>query len=349
MQVVELLKLTHWIEKNVKLPQVAQKYQQLQAVLQQNVNARNNQPQQPFKEQKDNLINTLRVISTDSLTNEQERMLGTLGIKKHLGAQGVERLEGILYKNVIDIATAAAEVLAIHTELTNGISQSDQLKKSLTSLALKEDDQETDDVIMSIHFQNEVAMDNLSDFKKWGAIWWEIGRGISMAHGCTPEDIKVVGAQKGSIIIELAVIAAIATTTSSIILSALKVAERVLKIKKQAEEIKALQLSNKKLEAELEKEAEKEKAEGLANIANEISITLNLNANGDGDKVKALEKSVRNLIDFVENGGEVDFFTDEDNISENTKQDIEKLKLNFSEIKQLEKRVLAIEHTTNKE
>lgn len=52
MQVKELLKLTYWIDENIKLTSVAQKYQQLQAVHQQNVHARNNQSQQPFKDQK---------------------------------------------------------------------------------------------------------------------------------------------------------------------------------------------------------------------------------------------------------------------------------------------------------
>ncbi len=346
MQVTELLQLTHWIDKNIKAANVAQKYQQLQAILQQNVNARNNQPRQPFKDQKDDVIATIKEVSTGSLTNEQERMLDTLGIERHLGSHGIDKLEDILFKNGLDMATAAAEVATIHQEIASGVSQSDQLKASLTPLVAEEEEgeDETADVVMRIHFQNEVAMDNLSDFKKWGATWWDIGRGIAMAHNYAPEDIKVVGAQKGSIIIELAVIAAIATTTSTIILSALKVADRVLTIRKKAEEIKSLKLNNKKLEEDLEKEAEKEKNQGLKNITQEISVTLNIDGNGDGEKLKVLEKSVKNLINFVENGGEVDFYADDESISDDNKQDIDRLKVNFAEIKKLEQRVLAIEH-----
>ncbi len=346
MQVTELLQLTHWIDKNIKAANVAQKYQQLQAILQQNVNARNNQPRQPFKDQKDDVIATIKEVSTGSLTNEQERMLDTLGIERHLGSHGIDKLEDILFKNGLDMATAAAEVATIHQEIASGVSQSDQLKASLTPLFAEEEEgeDETADVVMRIHFQNEVAMDNLSDFKKWGATWWDIGRGIAMAHNYAPEDIKVVGAQKGSIIIELAVIAAIATTTSTIILSALKVADRVLTIRKKAEEIKSLKLNNKKLEEDLEKEAEKEKNQGQKNITQEISVTLNIDGNGDGEKLKVLEKSVKNLINFVENGGEVDFYADDESISDDNKQDIDQLKVNFAEIKKLEQRVLAIEH-----
>lgn len=67
---------------------------------------------------------------------------------------------------------------------------------------------------------------------------------------------------------------------------------------------------------------------------------MNINQNGDGEKFKVLEKSVKNLIEFVEKGGEVDFYSPE---SSEDNQEVEQMKVNFSEIKKLEKRVLAIE------
>jgi len=350
VQVKELLQLTHWIDEHIKAGNVAEKYQQLQAILQRNVSTRANQPQQPFKDQKDAVIGSIKDISTGMLTNEQERMLDTLCIERHLGSHGIEKLEDILFRNGLDIATAAAEVAIIQQEIENGVRQSDQLKENLTPLIVEDDDdeeKENNDVVMRIHFQNDVAMNNLSDFKKWGSTWWDIGRGIAMAHDRTPEEIRVVGAQKGSIIIELAVFAGIAATTSTIILSALKVADLVLTIRKKGEELKALKLNNKKLEDEFEKEAVKAKTQGLKNITQEMSITLNINGNGDGEKLRVLEKSVKSLIDFVEKGGEVDFYTDDENISEDNRQEIEQLKVNFSEIKKLEQRVLAIEHNNS--
>ena len=342
MQVKELLNLSYWIDENIKKLQVSQKYQQLHKAMQQNVNARNNQPKQPFETQKEAVINTIEDISVSGLTNEQERMLSKLEISQYIGSEGVTNLENLLFRNSLDIATATAEVNSIYGKLNQAIQKSDQLKTNLASLVDvdEEDSDEDEQVIMRVHFQNDVSLNNLTDLKKLGTTWWEIGRGIAMAHDHAPEDVKIVGAQKGSIIIELAVIAAIATTTSTIILSALKVADRVLTIRKKAEEIKALQLGNQKLEADLAKEADKEKKEGLEFITKEISVNLNVNQNGDGEKFKVLEKSVKNLIDFVEKGGEVDFYSPEDSKGN---QDIEQMKLNFAEIKKLEKRVLAIE------
>lgn len=346
MQIQELLSLSYWIDEQIIKTQVVSKYQKLLAVLQQNVNARNNQPRQGFKTQTDTLVETIRAITTSGLTNEQERMLEKLNILQNIGLAGVEQLENILFRNSLDIATAAKEVSIIHQKMTAAVASSNQIKASLEPLlevAEEDNDEEIHDVVMRVHFQNDVSLENISDFKKWGSTWFEIGRGIAMAHDHAPEDIKVIGAQKGSIIIELAVVTAIATTASTIILSALKVADRVLTIRKKAEEIRSLKLNNKKLEADLEKEADKEKKEGLDSITKEISVSLKIDQNGDGEKVKALEKSVKNLIDFVENGGEVDFFADEQETEEENAE-IEQLKVNFAEIKQLEKRVLAIEH-----
>lgn len=342
MQIKELLNLSFWIDENIKKLQVSQKYQQLHKAMQQNVNARNNQPMQPFEAQKEGVINTIEDISVSDLTNEQEKMLSRLEILQYIGSEGVTNLENLLFRNSLDIATATAEVNSIHAKISQAIQKSDQLKTNLITL-VDDDDEDSDEgeqVIMRVHFQNDASLNNLTDLKKLSTTWWEIGRGIAMAHDGAPEDVKIVGAQKGSIIIELAVVAAIAATTSRIILSALKVADRVLTIRKKSEEIKALKLGNQKLEAELAKEADKEKKEGLESITKEISVNLNVNQNGDGEKFKVLEKSVKNLIEFVEKGGEVDFYSPEE--SEDN-PDIEQMRLNFEEIKKLEKRVLAIE------
>ncbi|ELY5145982.1 hypothetical protein SM738_004662, partial [Vibrio vulnificus] len=316
---------------------------QLTNVVQQNVNARNNQPRQSFATQQEALINAIKPISTNSLTHAQEDMLKKLNLYRHIGLWGVTKLEDILFRNNLDIANAHSELSKIVQELSNGISRSDQIQTQLKPLisAGVEDETPAEDVMIRVHFQNDVAFENVCDFKKWGTVWWEIGRGIAIAHDSSPEAVKVVGAQKGSIIIELATVAAIATTASTIILSALKVAERVLAIRKQVEEIKNLKLSNKKLEVELEKEADQEKKKGLEAINEEITINLNLTADGDGEKIKVLSKAVKNLVDFVEKGGEVDFVASEN--AENAEK-LEQLKVNFSEIKRLEKKLLALEN-----
>lgn len=166
-----------------------------------------------------------------------------------------------------------------------------------------------------------------------------------MAHNASPEDVKIVGAMKGSIIIELAVIASIATTTSGIILAALMVAEKVLDIRKKAEEIRNLKLKNTKLAREIEKEAENEKKTGIEAISAKLIKKLKLNKSDGGDKAIALNKAVQNLVNFIESGGEVDFVIPKEEIEgdENTTPNYEDLRVTFQKIRQLENKIKMLE------
>ena len=192
-------------------------------------------------------------------------------------------------------------------------------------------------------------MANITDFKDWGKRWFEIGYGISMAHNLAPEDIKIIGATKGSIIIELSVIAGIATTVSGIILAALKVADRILELRKKAEEIRGMKLKNDKLAQDIEKEAEIEKKAGVATIMEEIVKKLEIKREAEGDKIPALKRSIENLVDFTENGGEVDFVIPEEKTDSNEnkekpdKSSYIELRTAFKEIRSLEHRIALLE------
>src|SRR5690606_23216206 len=111
----------------------------------------------------------------------------------------------------------------------------------------EEDEIPDDSVLMRVYFQNDVSIDNLTDFKKLSAMWYDIGRGIAMAQNMSPEDFNIIGAKKGSIIIEMAVAVGLATTVSKILLEALKVADRYLDILKKVQEVKGLKLANKQI------------------------------------------------------------------------------------------------------
>jgi len=341
MQVNELYELTNWINKEIKNKQILPLYQTLTSILQQNTY---NQSRQPFENERKTLIDAISSVDISRLTYAQENMLKQLEIYDFICAHGVDNINDILYKNSLDISTAFSRLDQISKNVESGINKSDQMHAILKGLLIVNDvnsnENNPNDVIIRVHFQRDVSFDNVSDFKKWGQVWWEIGRGISMVHNACPEDIKVVGAQKGSIIIELATLAVIATTASKIILSALNIAERVLAIRKQIEEIKALKLSNQKLEQELEKEIDISKQNGLKSIKDGLINELKIQQDGDGEKIKVLEKAVKNLIEFVEHGGEVDFVSKDQN---DNNPDIQQLKMNFSEIKRIEKKILGIE------
>lgn len=348
MNVSELYKLTYWIDEEITKKQIPQKYQALFRVLQKN--AQPNQQKQPFESQQNDLLETINQVPLSQLTKEQLLFLHGLGIAQSLGSDGAEFVEGVLYKNGLDIATAAQKIQEILNKLNQGIQKSNQIKTGLDSCVSMEEYEEADEVMIRVTFSGHASMRNVTDFKKWGNTWHEIGRGIAMAHNASPEDVKIVGATKGSVILELATNPAIATTASAIIFFALKLAEKVLDIKKKAEEIKNLKLKNKKLSTEIEKAAEEEKIAGIEKICDNLKNELKIGQDSDGDKVNALNKAVKDLIDFIEFGGEVDFVvpdeSDEegDDEGENAiKPEYKKLRTTIQNIRLLEAKLKLLE------
>jgi hypothetical protein len=341
MNVSELFSLTQWINKEIERAQIPQKYHNLQSVLQNNCQPNRNF--QPFETQKNDLINFLNAVPLNQLTRDQIALLEQLGIAQAIGEKGIATIEDILYKNVLDIATAAQKISQMLSNMQNGISKSNQIKSGLTGVIKEEEYEVEDEILMRVSFIGNAQMTNVTDFKKWGGIWYDIGRGIAMAHNSSPENIKIVGATKGSIVIELAVIASIATTASQIILAAFKVAEKIIEIKQKLEELKALKIGNEILE-HLKAEIEKQKSEGIEEITESTIKELKLDKNSEGDKIKALDTSIKNLVNFTENGGIVDFIVPENvkNSQEGGEQN--NLISNSQQIRQLQNKLLLIEH-----
>ncbi len=345
MNVSELYSLTQWVEDKIVATEIPQKYQELQSILQRN--SQPNQQKVPFETQKDKLIGLLEDAPIYSLTKDQLNFLHELGIAQAVGNEGKNSIEEILYKNVIDLATSAQKIREILQELNKGIEKSNQIMQGLEGCVIEEEYESDDEILVRVSFTGHATMSNVSDFKNWGKIWYEIGRGIAMVHDSSPEDVRIVGATNGSIIIELAMIAGIATTASGIILSALKVAEKVLDIKKKAEEIRNLKLNNKKLAQDIEKEADNEKKAGIESITNIAIDKLHIDKETEGDKISAFTKAIKNLVNFIESGGEVDFVIPkdetEDGEAENAKDKYGTLRVAFQEIRQLENKIRLLE------
>lgn len=345
MNVSELSHLTHWITNEVENKSIPQKYQTLQALLQQHSQPNNQRP--PFESQKEDLINTLKSIPLIQLSKDQLEFLTCLGIAQTVGEDGIKEIEDVLYKNVIDVATSARKLQQIHQKIMGGIEKSKKIKEGLVDCIFEEEYEAENEILMRVSFTGNALMSNVVDFKKWGIFWYEIGRGVAMAHDSAPEEIKIVGATKGSIIIEMAVVSGIAVTISQIILAALKVAEKVIDIKIKAEDLRRLKMKNTKVAKDLDAEAENEKKLGIEEITADISNNLQLKEGDDGEKIKVLDKAVKNIVDFIEKGGIVDFIApeigkDEDDKENNNK----KLRDAFQEIRRLETQIALLEHKT---
>ena len=346
MNLSELFDLTQWIDREIKGKQIRDRYQNLQSILQANTGP--NRTKQPFENEKNELIAAISTVPLESLSTQQVDFLRKLGIGNHVGEDAVREVEEILFRNPLDPATAAQKFAEIIQEIDQGIQKSDRLKESLTGIIPPEPELK-DQVLVRVTFSNQTAIANVVDLKNWSGVWYDIGRGVAMINDASPEEIQVVGAGKGSVVIELAVGYGIAKTIAAVILEALKVAEKVVDIRKKAEEIKALKLSNSKIVKELTDAAETEKMKGVASITESVSRLKKKKGADEGDKVSAFDRAVSKLVDFLEKGGEVDCVLPEEEADGATEEErpqasqVRELRATFKEIRLLERRLDQLE------
>ncbi|GHT72517.1 hypothetical protein FACS189456_1230 [Bacteroidia bacterium] len=347
MQIIELLQLGAWCKTCIESQGIVGKYSALYSKINQNIRRNSNLQNSfvPFEAEKDILFESIKNITFQSLSLEQIKFLDRIGIVNLLGNDGISRIEDILFKNQLDIITATARIKSLVDIITQAVTTINELSTVLSkSFSIEEDNGICDgDVLVRVYFKEGVAINNLTDFKTYSNLWYEIGRGVAMAQNKTADDFKIIGASKGSIIISMAIAVGIATSISRILLEALKVADKVLDIRKKCEEIKKLKLENKKIAEELNREADKTKEEGIKSILNIIVKKLGLKNEGEGDKINALEKSVKDLIDFTEKGGIVDFVQSKEDVDKNVREKTHKLNKNIDEIRVLENKMKVIE------
>jgi hypothetical protein len=354
MQITELLKLTEWFYANVKDKGITSKYTLLYNKMHQNANRNNYQPQAvPFSQEKNNLCEAIKLIDFNELSLEQIYFLKQLKIVDLLGESGAVQIDDIISKNNLDIATATSKIKELVDTINNAQSTITEIATVLQKSFKIDDIDEVEDgnVLMRVYFCKGVAINNLADLKKFSSIWYNIGRGIALAQDKTPEDFKIIGAKKGSIIIELVVACSLAKIVSKILLEALKVADRILDIRKKYEEIKSMQLKNKKIEQEIKKEADQEKSDGIKHIIYTVIKDLEMDIEKQGDKISATEKSIEELIDFIEKGGSVDFVQPTEhrnNADKSINNEFKQLSDNMSKIRTIENKIKMLEEKPQK-
>ncbi len=332
MNASELYQLTTWITENNEGDVLGQQYQAL-------INAMHNQGS--FGEEKDNLLSALKLISFAELSQEQIKLLEKLNIVENLGALAVEKIEDVLFRNAIDIETAIQKISNMHQEVDTGIQRLNSIRVSLSDLIDEEQYELDDEVLMRISFKGESSINNVDDLKKLGRLWFDIGRGISMAKGKSPKDIKIIGATKGSVILELALNAVLVSPFMIIIKQGLTITEKVYNIKKLRLEAKNAEMKLNHFDEKIAEITEN----AITNISEELFKELGLNTNNQGDKKEALKKSIKKLVSFLEKGGDVDFIVKAE--SEDETNTTKLLREKAIEIRKLDERILLLENKDN--
>lgn len=303
MEVAEVFDLEVWYRSNGQ--EIGKQYQGLHGVLQHN--ASQNQ-KQPVRELFQSLVESLKSLPMTELNLQQVAQLDKIGVGQYLGNRGVEFVERVVTESSYDAATSASEINAATQKVTGVTNLLKNLVSSLQAAGFHADETVEDIVENSamarIQFRQDASINNIVDMKKWSADWNDIARGIGHLVVETPQDMKVVGASKGSLIVcvtgSMALISAFAFMSkkvSGIVLDRLKVQSSI-------EDLRHKRISNEIIEKSMRDDLKKR--EGA--LVDDIIVGLKDRA---GDIAEAhdahIQVAVKKYVNFCKLGGEVDY------------------------------------------
>ena len=305
MEVIELFNLTEWVKKEVeseKYGNLLQNYHQFMAGLQ------NSTAGQPFADQRKHLEDALEAINFATLTRDQKDFLEKISLLETLGKPAIDKIENILTHNKMDVATAVNTINEMIGNLDAGLKKLEAIQEGLRDYIPDDYDEIHDEegVLTRLSFLESASINNIVDFKKSANNWHLIGIGLAEISDLRPEDIKIIGASRGSIIFDLWLSLYVAKLLGKIILLMLKSTETFYKIKKIQQEIRGLEIDNerkKKFIEPLHEDEGLEKNKIIEKTVEEVAKSSKISP----DKKVKLEKAVELLFEFLDDGGNIDF------------------------------------------
>ena len=306
MNIRELFTLLEWIDEHVKQSDIVEHYQMVQEILERH--AQPNQPRQPFLLEKVGLIKALEGIPLNTLIDEQIVYLDRLGILTNIGDAAISAVKEILTENALDPATAANKIGNMVATLSDGLKRSENLRANLEGLAqpIKRVERET---IVRVKFDGDARITNIANLRLWANNWYDIGYGIARFNNTAPENIRVTGTDHEPFIVELAMNHTYALQILNILYGSLKSVEKVYNLRFYQDYIgrqRVKQVTTVMIKEQLEEEITSEKEEYVERIFRSITKEVAI-PSGEGDRAIHLRKCIRNLMDFIDKGGKVDF------------------------------------------
>lgn len=301
MNVDEIYRLGAWFAG--QFPETKKLYAALLAPITHNASQAD---KRPVEAELNALIEFLDNQQFDELSIQQLKMLSSLGVDAYLGHEGAAYVEAQVRTSNYDPATAVQRINEALQSISNARGKLTGYVEAVNSLDFGPDDVLAEEGLITIRvgFQNDVAIDNVTDWKDTAKDWYDIIRGLAMACEESPEDVKVIGAATGSIILIMAGTAAFTAVLAQISKHITTTAKDVISVRMEVENLRQKKLLTKSMEAELRK-IEKDKTESA--VATIEKLLEGKIAGKDGDVGVALTASIKKLLTFSEKGGTVDF------------------------------------------
>ncbi|WP_151717548.1 hypothetical protein [Gemmobacter serpentinus] len=301
MIVDELYGLAVWLNREVA-PNLGL-YDNLASVLEHNARAAQ---KSAVAEPLQDLENMLAAMPMEQLSSEQIELLKANGALSYLGKEGLSRFKRIVRSNTFDPVTAWEEARAAYTVVSETVSKLDSMKRALeaANVPVQRPFVIDEGIVTRLHFKDKANIGDVAELKKWSAEWYEIARGLSAAVGEKPEDVRIIGAGTGSLILVLATTVAIASTLAVLALRVNTIAKSVLDVLNGIEDLRHKKVLNKTIEDAMKEQAEAIRASGVAEAVNDVKNQIGkaINKEVEGQ----LQKSVEKYFAFTEKGGEID-------------------------------------------
>lgn len=322
MHVEELLELAGWYTREI--PPIVRKYQAFLQPLQHNSSQGQKIPVLPSFEE---LEADLQAMVLEYLTIQQIQKLEELGVLQYLGDQGVMFIRTTIRTEQFDPATATERVNRVINSLNEVYERFQRLKTVLGELLYNTTlyEPEGDEAVVRVHFRGDAGINDVADWKKWSNDWYDISRGLALVAGEKPTDVKVLGANTGSIIMILGGTVTFVTLLAVIVKKLSGIVKEGLEIANSVEDLRTKKFLNGEIEQQLLALRKQREEAGITEAIEAVRTQL-------GGQIKAefeatVQKSIEKYFNFYNKGGEVDIIAplpdeagdDEENVSETTK------------------------------
>lgn len=254
------------------------------------------------------LLEILQTMPLHMLSNEQVDLLEKEGVREFVGVSGVQNINRMVKSGRFDPASAAADVQGIANLLTQSLTRIGAIHNSLSEMdGFVDEESSYKQITIRLHFKESAAISDMAEWKKWADEWYDIIRGVTMCVDEAPENVKVIGAHQGSVIMVLGATAAVTGTLLVISSHLTKIALNALQVANSFADFKHKLAINDTIIDGLEKAIAQYEEEALGVLLTAAKESLPVRINGEQEN--ALKRSIDKYKKFTEQGGEVDFIS----------------------------------------
>lgn len=311
MDIEEVIRLAGWYSENTRA--VQKKYAALVGVLQNN----SQQPtQQPVAEPLKELKSALAEMPTAKLSVLQLGVLERLGVSDLLGRRGKRWVDKKIRSTTYDPATTYQTLHEAHQRISSAQQILNTFRENAVSIGFSDAPFDIDlehPYRVNVIFKEGASIDDVTEWKKSASEWELIFAGVSAVVGQRPEDVRVVGASSGSIILTVAASPLVAKVLASISKSIASIANDYLDFQMRREELERSRMMTEVIRTDLARQEKERRASGIDRI---IDAVKEVAPNATEEAVAKLRKSVEKQIGFAERGGELDFVDERNGVGE---------------------------------